>query len=298
MGLDLLVLSLSRFLAGQYRGPVEDLAQRIGTPKPDAPEELARERVRRIREDLERRVGRPLDWTEEGEAALSVQYQYGALQALRAYAALQEYPLDGPGGAPSFDEKHPSLMKVYHQNAPTRYRHLIEHSDCDGFYVPCDFPDPLPCREILDAPARRESLWGRCFDWAFRTTALHGIALMTGTWKELRRELRAGKEESRLIRRLRRESPYPRRKEDPPPRVPRGKSLYDWGNVGSSIRLLAELDGLNERLRIRRDWGELGSGETAAPEGDPLGDVKYGWSVLHYAARVSVEKRLPLVLDG
>jgi hypothetical protein len=61
---------------------------------------------------------------------------------------------------------------------------------------------------------------------------------------------------------------------------------------------LRELDELNQQLGLSRDWGQLGAGESMAPEGDPLGDVKYGWAVLHYAARVSVEKRLPLVLDG
>jgi hypothetical protein len=28
-------------------------------------------------------------------------------------------------------------------NAEQRYRHLLEHSDCDGFYLPVDFPSPL-----------------------------------------------------------------------------------------------------------------------------------------------------------
>lgn len=294
MGLDLLVLPLTRYLAGQYQGPVEAIAQRVGAPKPGHPEDLARERVRRIREDLQRRFTAPLDWVEEGDVALSVQFHYGALQALRAYAALQDHPLDAPGSTPDLNEKHPSLMKVYYQNAPTRYRHLIEHSDCSGFYAPCDFPEPVPCREILDFPPRRERFWER---W-FASVALHQIAIMAGAWKELRAELRAGKDENRLIRKLQRESPYPKRKEEPLPKVPRGKSVHDWGNVGSSVRLLRELDELNERLRIPRDWGDVGTGDTAAPDGDPLETVKYGWAVLHYAARVSVEKRLPLVFDG
>ena len=48
---------------------------------------------------------------------------------------------------------------------------------------------------------------------------------------------------------------------------------------------------------MTRDWGDLKE-EPMAPDGDPLGDVKYGWGVLHYAARVSVDRGLPIVFDG
>lgn len=295
MGLDLLVLPLSRFFAGQYQGPVEAFAQRIGTPKPDAPEDLARERVRRIREDLGRRIAPPLDWTDEGEIALSVQYHYGALHALRAYAALEEYPADASA---KLDESHPSLMKIYYQNAPTRYPHLLVHSDCSGFYLPCDFAEPAPCWEVLDVPPQRDPFWSRWLTSFFAAASLWYISFSLGLGKELRATRRASKDQRKLIRRLQRESPYPKRKEEAPPKVPRGKSLHDWYRVGSSIRLLSELDRLNERLQIPRDWGSLGSGEPIAPEGDLLGDVRYGWGILHHAARVSVEKRLPLVFDG
>lgn len=295
MGLDLLVLPLSRFLAGQYQGPVEAIAERVGAPKPDNPEDLARERVRRIREDLGRRIAQPLDWTDEGEVALSVQYHYAALQSLRAYAALQDYPLDAQV---TLDESHPSLMKIYYQNAPTRYPHLIDHSDCGGFYIPCDFLEPVPCREILDFPVERKTVWDR---W-FRLAKLHYLAYKTGIWKVLRAGIKEAKEkakeEAKRIRKLQRESPYPKRKEEPLPKVPRGKSVRDWGTVGSSVRLLHELDSLNERLKIPRDSGQFGSGEKLGPDDDPLGSVKYGWAILHYAAWVSAEKRLPLVFDG
>lgn len=68
--------------------------------------------------------------------------------------------------------------------------------------------------------------------------------------------------------------------------------------VGSSIVLLEELDRLGQILGMSRDWGELAEGIGAYADGDPLGSVKYGWSVLHYAARMSVQHRLPIIFDG
>ena len=68
--------------------------------------------------------------------------------------------------------------------------------------------------------------------------------------------------------------------------------------VGSSIVLLEELDRLGPLLGMSKDWGEIGKGEGAYADGDPLGSVKYGWSVLHYAARMSVQHRQPIIFDG
>jgi hypothetical protein len=68
--------------------------------------------------------------------------------------------------------------------------------------------------------------------------------------------------------------------------------------AGSSVRLLEELDRLGKILGMARDWAQLEKGEGAAPEGDPLGKIKYGWSVLRAAARLSVQHRLPIVFDG
>jgi hypothetical protein len=294
MGLDVLVLPLSRYFAGKFQGPVEPYANRVGNPKPGDPELAARERARGLREQIERRLGRALDWTDEGETALSVQYHYVALQALRAYAAYREYPLTEPFKLDGSPHRHPSLMKIYIQNAPTRYRHLIDHSDCEGFYLPCDFPDPVPLREIVDAPPKRESKLGA---W-FAKMMMYGMAYSLGLGKEVQETRRAEKEERKLIEKLQRESPYPKPPEEQPPKIPRGKSLLDWGNVGSSVRLLAELDELNRSLQVPRDWGSVPDGETIVPEDDPWIDVKYGWGVLRYAARVSVEKRLPIVFDG
>lgn len=68
--------------------------------------------------------------------------------------------------------------------------------------------------------------------------------------------------------------------------------------IGSSVVLLEELDRLGTLLGMSKDWGDLTDGESASRQGDPLESVKYGWSVLHYAARMSVKHRLPIIFDG
>jgi hypothetical protein len=286
MGLDLLVMPLSRYFAGQFQGPVEALATRIGNPKPSEPETLAHRRVLRLREDIERRLGKTLFWSEEGDVALSVQHHYGALHALRAFAAYQEYPAAEPFRVDGAPEDHPSLAKIYYQNAPTRFRHLIDQSDASGFYLPCDFDEPVPWVEVVEGPSDKPALW----EHLFARGAMFLIALMVGGLKELREERREEKKRERWIKKLVRESPYPPRPAEALPRVPRGQSLRDWGRVGSSVRLLRELE---ELLQRRPDLKE-----TPSTDNDPLGSVRYGWQRLHQAAQVSVERGLPLIFDG
>jgi hypothetical protein len=69
-------------------------------------------------------------------------------------------------------------------------------------------------------------------------------------------------------------------------------------SVGSSQRLLAELDALNEHLGIPGDYGQLGGGEacSALVAGDPWETHRWVWCVLHWLARESVAQRLILKL--
>jgi len=305
VGLDLFVMPLWRFFAGRFEGPVEAIgAKRIGTPKPDDSEFLARGRVVRLRKGLEDRLGKPLAWSDEGTVALTLQYSYPALQALRAFAAYQDHPFprDPGSGRPlpfevsgSSPEEHPSLLCLNHLDAPTRYSHLIDHSDCSGFYLPCEFTAPQRCLEFLDGEGDGGPLTPGEIEDAIRASEGDVAA-------ELFRSLMAGdgsEERAReQIERLRRETNFAPKKAEPPPEAPPGKHVLDWYKAGSSVRLLWELDELNLVLGMTRDWGDLKSGERMAPDGDALGLVKYGWGVLHFVARVSVERRLPIIFDG
>ncbi|KAF0241443.1 MAG: hypothetical protein FD180_4443 [Planctomycetota bacterium] len=69
-------------------------------------------------------------------------------------------------------------------------------------------------------------------------------------------------------------------------------------DVGSSVALLRELDVLNASLGLKKDWKDLSSGETVGGFEEPLYYVRFGWSILHAAARTSVAARMPIVFDG
>lgn len=316
MGLDLHVMPLLRFYSGQYKSAVESALgledgtfMRIGTPKPDNPEALARAHVAQLQGIVSRLAGMPVGWHDDGECRLSVQYDYVSFAALQDFAAYQDHPLpldDGGNPRPfspgenSYFRMHPSLLKVWH-GSPTRFPHIIFHALNQGFYLPSDFPEPvtLPAEEKPalenEEPVDDEQSsdwWASAKRWA----------------RNLRHQLLGSDEAKKLLDGFRarlRESIEKEAKQDAEAYK---KRLRDLGlenarmlpvdRVGSSVALLRELDALGPVLGMTRDWGELTSGEAAAPEEDPLGKVRYGWSVLHYAARTSVQHGLPIVVDG
>ena len=69
--------------------------------------------------------------------------------------------------------------------------------------------------------------------------------------------------------------------------------------VGSSIRLLAELEELNERLGIQSRWDIRELGLSPSETDDPvLQGVHTGWKLMEGFARTSVERGLPICFDG
>ena len=67
--------------------------------------------------------------------------------------------------------------------------------------------------------------------------------------------------------------------------------------VGSADALLRELNDLGGRLGLTRDQGEDGWTDQFESN-DPLEPVKWGWVFLHHCARLSVERRLPIIFEG
>lgn len=110
-------------------------------------------------------------------------------------------------------------------NTAQQYRHLLEHSDCDGFYLPIDFPSPL------------------------------------------QRVPRAGMLGTLFPQRL---------------------------SIGSSTRLLRELDDLNALLKMPGDAGELSEAalNELCEEAPEL--PREIWAVFHWFARESVHQSVAL----
>ena len=86
-------------------------------------------------------------------------------------------------------------------------------------------------------------------------------------------------------------------------RIPRagplGRILTRRQFVGSSVRLLHELDHLGRELGVAEDAGDLGMEalEGATESGERAAEV-YAWSVLHWFARMSVEKSAIVVVGS
>lgn len=295
MGLDLFVIPLWRYLSGGSRSTLETILResyrRVGTPKPSEKDGIARERVAALQEYWTRRSGVPVSWSDEGEQAFTTQYDDRALHALRAFAASQDVPGKVPFCPGERPHEHPALVEVY-RGAPTRFPHLIYHMDNAGFYVPCDFERPIPndsqAPERTERPGPARRVWTRLRLRA----AMIAPAVSVGV-RRLRQRIGLGGIVN-LMHAL-----EPAATLDAYRRILATYPVVAEGDcTGSSPRLLRELDDLGRALGMEKDWGMLAEGQTAAAEGDPLGTVKYGWSVLHCAVRISVERALPLVFDG
>jgi hypothetical protein len=105
-------------------------------------------------------------WNEEGGAVLSRQFDRAALYALKAYALCQEYPNElgglsarvGDDGVP-FPIAHSILDKAESLKLKSeRFRHLCDHSDSDGYYIPLDFELPLNLKLSPDPDSPGEDL--------------------------------------------------------------------------------------------------------------------------------------------
>lgn len=71
-------------------------------------------------------------------------------------------------------------------------------------------------------------------------------------------------------------------------------------SVGSSYRLLFELEELNKHLSIPGDYGQLGEGaawEFYDDEKDSWRFVKWTWIVLHWLARESIDRKLCIYFE-
>lgn len=229
MALDLLVMPLHRYLAGDFKTSTEQFVESLGDSskyvrvggKPNVPPDEAREFVRVMRLRLRDALGEDIRWRDEGETLLCRQLHRDAWHALRAFAADQQAPVRGfVYGEDSCD--HPNLAPIYGGN-PSAFAHLIRHGDVNGMYLPCDFDRPFAMPLFGGEPV----------------TPL----------------------------------------------------------IGSSLRLLKELNVLGARLGLRVDEGQAGWTDQFERD-DPLELPKSGWIVLRHAVRMSVAHKLPLIFDG
>jgi hypothetical protein len=148
VGLDVYVMPLWRFKAGDIRSPIEaatGIRPKIVTAdgieqRPSRAGRLSKWRARRqvtaLRRAVEAANGTRICWTDEGEVVYAE--QSSGFEPLRAYAkwldCRDRFPEFGP--APEGDHKHPVMAaEVGRLSCP----HLVGHDCYSGYYLPCEF---------------------------------------------------------------------------------------------------------------------------------------------------------------
>jgi hypothetical protein len=153
VALDVYVMPLSRFWAGEFRPVSEDASrdESLGGRAPSCPPQEARERVTAVQEHLSRSTGTDARWNDDGESAFATRFERLDLHALRAFAAHHEKPgrlafLRRRFAVRRDPREHPQLRKIY-EGADTTFAHLMRHSDDRGFFAPTNFSEPVLCNE-------------------------------------------------------------------------------------------------------------------------------------------------------
>src|SRR5688572_21579373 len=103
MALDLLVMPLHRYLAGDFETSTRAFAESMGIGgryvrvggRPSVPIDEAREFVRAMRVRLRHALGEDIRWRDDGETDLCRRLHRDAWHALRAFAADQQAPVAG-----------------------------------------------------------------------------------------------------------------------------------------------------------------------------------------------------------
>ena len=153
MALDIYIIPLNKFFSGNYTSPLEKAygakAIRMGSQKGEASSEDAIDSVTDLQNGLMTTLGLDFTWKDEGET-IGEQFDYNAFNALRAFAAHQDYPKTkglfqktSLAFDPSEDlTKHPGIKKIY-KGANSPFQHLVKHADNQGFWFPVDFEKPI-----------------------------------------------------------------------------------------------------------------------------------------------------------
>jgi len=150
MGLDVYVMPIWKFKAGDFASPLEALgiAPVIVGPdgmtrrEPDARPSfitrwMAKRATRRLRREIEAEIGHTVCWNDEGDVAYTRQAQ--GFESLRAFAKWLDYRDLFPTFEPPPENnyyKHPVMSDELKR--PLTYPQVVDHSCYTGYYVPAE----------------------------------------------------------------------------------------------------------------------------------------------------------------
>src|SRR5829696_3589308 len=150
MPLHVYVMPLWRYLARDY----EEAQAQLGAANPGSralsisPAE-ARTFVARLRHGFRDVSRNAMRWHDKGRAVFSRTFDVDAWNALRAFAADQQYPVAGFNFGKE-SHRHPGLHEVLY-GVGSAFIHTVKQHETGGFYLPVDFARPLELTVREDA---------------------------------------------------------------------------------------------------------------------------------------------------
>lgn len=151
MGLDVLVMPIWKFKAGDLSLPVQKLEtdvfvigldgtlQKIDNRPPGVVRRWkARLSVKKLRREIERELGHAVEWNDAGDVVYREQAPCG-FEGLRAYAKWLDHrdllPTFGPPPQDNY-YKHPAMLAK--EGRPLTYPQLVNHSCHSGYLLPIE----------------------------------------------------------------------------------------------------------------------------------------------------------------
>jgi len=149
MTLDVYVMPLWRYLAGDYEKAQAQFGDSAGSRELSISPAEARTFVARLRYGFRDVSRNAMRWHDKGEAVFAKPFDPQSWNALRAFAADQQYPVERFNFGKE-SHRHPGLHEVL-LGAPSAFLNLVKQHDTGGFYLPVDFPRPLELTVCEDA---------------------------------------------------------------------------------------------------------------------------------------------------
>jgi hypothetical protein len=150
MGLDVYVMPIWKFKAGDFASPLEALGivpiihgpDGMTQRDPDARPSFftrwkARRATRRLRSEIEAEIGHAVHWNDEGDVAYTRQAR--GFESLRAFAKWLDYrDLFPTFDAPPEDNYYEHPVMSDKLTRPLTYPQVVDHSCHSGYYVPAE----------------------------------------------------------------------------------------------------------------------------------------------------------------
>jgi hypothetical protein len=149
MGLVVYVMPLWRYLAGDYEAAQARFGADAGSRALSVSPAEARTFVARLRHGFRDVSRNAMRWHDRGEAVFARPFNVESWNALRAFAADQQYPVERFNFGKE-SHRHPGLHEVLYGHG-SAFEHTVKQHETGGFYLPVDFARPLELTVREDA---------------------------------------------------------------------------------------------------------------------------------------------------